>query len=233
MNGISRPLGGFLLSGLITAAAPIAAASDHNEPAADAVWPADSALHQEWDISDLFAWYDHQDERLNLIVAWHPQQLPRRPTQQTDYSDGVLYTIHLRQARDWEINIRYGRNDAGEWGMLVTGLPGRDRVVLDCEAAKGWREHDLGGGIQVASGMFDDPFVFDLKGYNDSLKRANNDERGLEFDPENDTFERHNVTAFVLSLPKGVLEKHWGDFDFAEDIHLWVSTRVTDKVAEE
>lgn len=241
---------------LLGASAEEATASDHNEPAADPVWPADRPLHAEWDLSDLFAWYDADTERLNVIVAWHPQQLPRDPGQRTEYSDQVLFTIHTRYERagaqaftryfDREITFRYGRNDAGEWGMLVTGLPGLAPQVLDCESDTGWRSHDLAvettegeSVISVASGMFDDPFVFDLDGYNASLTRALAGEVGLRFDPDNDTFEGHNASAFVLSIPITALEEHWDDFERdgatfglfpTEKIHVWATTRVTDEL---
>lgn len=252
---------GVLAAGICVAAVPLlATASDHNEPASDPVWPADRALHAEWDISDLFGWYDRDTDRFNIIVAWHPQQLPRDAGQRTDYSDQVLYTVHMRYERsgaqissrdlEREITVRYGANDAGEWGMLVTGLPGLPPQVLDCESESGWRGHDLAvettdgeDTVSVATGTFDDPFVFDLDGYNASLTRALNGETGLRFDPENDTFEGHNITAFVLSIPVKAFEEHWEDFDRdgsvlgtfpTEELHLWATTRITDaEVARE
>jgi hypothetical protein len=233
----------------------IADASDHNEPAADPVWPADKALHQEWDISDLFGWVDHDNDRLNVIVAWHPQQLPLDDGQRAEYSDEVLYTIHVRYERkgaqvfrdrylEREIDFRYGQNDAGDWGLLVQGLPGTRPVVLDCDSDLGWRGFELAVGsgestedtdaaIQIATGVWDDPFVFDLDGYNASLTRALAGEEGLRFDPTRDTFEGHNASAFVVSLPLEALEDHWEDFDRSGllatgKIHIWATTHVTE-----
>jgi hypothetical protein len=230
----------------------IADASDHNEPAPDAVWPAANALHQEWDISDLFGWIE--DDRLNVIVAWHPQQLPLDEGQRADYSDQVLYTVHVQYERkgaqvlsdrylEQTIDVRYGVNDKGEWGMLVQGLPGTPPVVLDCDSDLGWRGYDvaIGGGevtddsdaaIRIATGIWDDPFVFDVDGYNASLTRALAGEKGLRFDPKRDTFEGHNASAFVLSIPMEALEDNWEDFDpsgllATEKLHIWVTTDVT------
>lgn len=257
-------LGIGIVAALISTGPEVASASDHNEPAPDPVWPASKALHKEWDISDLFAWFDRERDTLEIIVAWHPQQLPRSPGQQTTYSDQVLYSIHVDYERagaqligpgyfDAQIDFRYGQNDEGKWGLLVEGLPNLDGVVLDCESDVGWRAHavdietgdtmDLeaagdqrGAMIEIATGMFDDPFVFDLDGYNASLTRALAGEVGLKFDPKNDTFEGHNVTAFVVSIPVTALEEHWQDFDRSglfstEDLHVWVTTDITDALA--
>src|SRR5688572_881900 len=49
---VPRLVRAFAALGLVCVVPFLADASDHNEPAADAVWPADKALHQEWDISD-------------------------------------------------------------------------------------------------------------------------------------------------------------------------------------
>jgi hypothetical protein len=142
------------------------------------------------------------------------------------------------------IDVRYGRNDAGEWGMLVQGLPGTKPVVLDCDSDLGWRAHDVAVGsgeptddaesaIQIATGVWDDPFVFDLDGYNASLTRALAGEKGLRFDPTRDTFEGHNSSAFVLSVPLQALADHWEDFDpsgllATEKIHIWATSHVTE-----
>lgn len=248
---VPRLVRAFAALGLVCAVPFLADASDHNEPAADPVWPADKALHQEWDISDLFAWIE--DDRLNLIVAWHPQQLPLDEGQRADYSDQVLYTVHVQYERkgaqvlsdrylESTIDVRYGQNNAGEWGMLVQGLPGTPPVVLDCDSDLGWRGHELAVGsgepteeddaIRIATGIWDDPFVFDLDGYNASLTRALAGEKGLRFDPTRDTFEGHNASAFVISIPMEALEDHWEDFDpsgllATEKLHVWATSHVT------
>jgi hypothetical protein len=237
----------------------MAAASDHNEPAPDAVWPAESALHKEWDISDLFAWVDRDLDKLDIIVAWHPQQLPLEEGQRAEYSDQVLFRIHVRYEKkgaqvfedryvDREITFRYGQNAAGEWGMLVQGLPGTQPLVLDCDSDLGWIGYDLevGSGkpveanpedtIQVATGIWDDPFVFDVDGYNASLTRALDGEVGLAFDPQRDTFEGHNASAFVLSVPLSAFEDNWEGFDrdglfSTEKVHIWTTTWITEAEA--
>lgn len=216
-------------------------ASDHNEPSPDPVWPAASALHQEWDLSDLFAWYDEDTDSLNLIVAWHPQQLPLSDGEGAEFSDEVLFEIHLRD-QDWflpdtrVIDFRYGVDEEGHWGMLVRGLPGLERVVIDCDTRDGavaahfdeaQQRVTLPGRavMSIATGVWDDPFVFDVEGFNASLARALNGEVGLAFDPRNDTFEGFNVTAFVVSIPMSEMDQGWRDLDVDDGLNIWATTR--------
>lgn len=243
-----------LVLGLGAVTHDTAKASDHNEPSPEPVWPAASALHKEWDLSDLFAWYDAETDKFNVIVAWHPQQLPLSAGQQVGYNDQVLFTLHVRYERkggqvfssnffEREITVRYGRNAAGQWGMLVKGLPGTPPLVLDTASEFGWAGHTVAvgtgepsddqlEGIQVATGMWDDPFVFDLDGFNDSLARALAGEQELKFDPSRDTFEGLNMSAFVLSIPIGALQEHWDDFEpsgllATNIINVWATTHIT------
>jgi hypothetical protein len=60
---------------------------------------------------------------------------------------------------------------------------------------------------------------------------------GLQFDPLNDTFAGHNVSAFVLSIPIGALEDHWDDFDRSglletNNVHVWATSSITGSEAE-
>ncbi len=234
-------------------------ASDHNEPSPLPVWPGDKALHKEWDLSDLFAWYDVDSDKLNFIVAWHPQQLPLEPGERAEFSDQVLFKLHVRYERsglhlitptfDRELSFRYGKNEAGEWGMLVKGVPGLPPLVLDCDSEHGavvynldpkTGEHSTAAPdqtIQIGTGVWDDPFVFDLDGFNASLARALDGEEGLRFDPERDTFEGHNITAFVISIPMTALEDGWEDFDRGgltgtNDLHVWSTSAITEAEAQ-
>lgn len=250
---------GVLVGGLAMIASQAALASDHNEPSPEPVWPAANALHAEWDLSDLFAWYDVENDKLDFIVAWHPQQLPLDDGQQVQYSDQVLFTLHVRYERkgvqifsqghlEREITFRYGSNSAGEWGLLVQGLPGTPPLVLDAASDVGWAGHtvevgtgvptqDGVGGIQIATGIWDDPFVFDLDGFNDSLSRALGGEEGLAFDPARDTFEGLNMSAIVVSIPLRAFEEHWDDFDpgglnATHEINVWATTHITQSEAD-
>ncbi len=228
---------------------PVVSASDHNEPSPGPVWPAESALHKEWDLSDLFAWYDRETDNLNIIVAWHPQQLPLSVGEGATFNDQVLFQLHLRDDSFFGdhtevIDFRYGRHTVtGDWGMLIRGLPGMEPLVLDCapdSAAALYHfdgeSHDPTdrpgeGVISVSTGVWDDPFVFDIDGFNASLSRALEGEVGLRFDPQNDTFEGHNITAVVLAIPMSAIEEHWPRFDVDDDIKIWATTTITEAEA--
>lgn len=241
-----RPvLGAVMLACLVPFVRP-ASASDHNEPAPEAVWPADAPLHSEWDLSDLYAWYDRDTDNLNLIVAWHPNQLPLGAGEGPDFSDQVLYELHLEDSdllsadERGTISFRFGANDRGDWGMLLEGLPGHDRLVFDVGGSDAAVQHHFdaetgsareaagAGNVSVAVGIFDDPFVFDVDGYNASLTRALSGEVGLSFDPQNDTFEGLNVTAVVLSIPLSSISEAWHGFDVEDGIKIWATATVTE-----
>lgn len=223
-----------------------ASASDHNEPAPEDVWPSDAALNAEWDLSDLYAWYDADTDNLQIILPWHPNQLPLGPGEGAALSDQVLFEIHFRDSdfftsdEEATVAFQFGLDGRGEWGMLLEGLPGHDRLVFDCRVSEGQVEYHFdaetgsartepGAGVfSVGFGVYDDPFVFDIDGYNASLTRALNGEVGLRFDPENDTFEGMNVTAVVLSIPVSSISEHWDDFDVEDGIKIWATSSVTD-----
>lgn len=232
------------LAGLATVTPALA--SDHNEPAPEAVWPSEAAIDAEWDLSDLYAWYDGETDNLNVILPWHPNQLPLGPGEGAEYSDQVLYAIEFEDSDIFSTNERatitfqYGVNDAGDWGILLEGLPGHERLIFDCGVPEGAVEYhfdaetgsartDAGAGVfSVGLGVYDDPFVFDIDGYNASLTRALNGEVGLKFDPNNDTFEGLNVTAVVLSIPVSAISEHWDSFDVEDGFKVWATATVTD-----
>ena len=248
-----------LTSVLSLAAVSSAVASDHNEPSPEPVWPFEGALRAEWDLSDLFAWYDASADKMNFIVAWHPQQLPLEPAERAEFSDQVLFRLHVRYERsglqltgrtfDRVIDFRYGQDAAGQWGMLVQGVPGLEPLVLDCDSPQAAvvyaldpetgepSEASADDVIQIGTGVWDDPFVFDLEGFNDSLVRAFEGEPGLHFDPTHDSFEGLNITAFVISLPMDSLREHWPDFDpgglaGTNELHVWATTAITESEAK-
>jgi len=171
---------------------PRAEAADHNDPPG----PSGATTDPAADIADLYAWHDAASNKLVVILTWAGFAAPA--VGQTGMFDrDVLYTLYIDNDRmpattEFEINIRFGQNAAGEWGVKVEGLPGATAPLT------GAVETTLtdASGAKVHVGLFDDPFFFDLTGF-----RATLDTGTLMFMPTRDALAGRNATAIVLELP--------------------------------
>jgi len=161
----------------------VALAADHTDsPAAE----DDPAA----DISDLYAWHT-QDDRLVLVLNY--AGLTAAGGQAT-YDADMLYGFHIDRdgdnVSDHDIWVRFGQNDADEWGVQVEGLPGDDTVsgAVDTNMT-------TTGGNMVFAGPREDPFFFDFEGFMDTLSTMT-----LAFDPTRDSFANTNVTSIVVDV---------------------------------
>lgn len=170
------------------------------------------------DLTDFYAWHDGDGGRLYAVLGFAGlTEAGGEPT----YDADVLYTIHIsddagrNSAR--EIYVRFGQNLDGEWGVRVDNLPGESASF---EGAVGEPVMGKNGG-RVQAGLFDDPFFFDLDGFNATIASAMADGTmpNLEFDFENDTFEGLNVTAIVLDMDATDV-----DADGDGLIQMWATT---------
>lgn len=167
--------------------APPADAADHLDPSPRVGDP----VGQTDDIADLYAWNTADD---NLVVA-----LTFGGPVATDEFAGdrdVLYTIHIDDEdadvdADLEIQARFGQAADGRWGVQIENLPGAPAM---------FRGHvgsviDL-GGAKVYTGVREDPFFFDLQGFQETLSTGD-----LAFDNTRDFFAGLNVSAIVIEIP--------------------------------
>jgi hypothetical protein len=127
----------------------------------------------------------------------------------------VLYGVHIDNDGDNEPDlntwIRFGQNAGGQWGVQVVGLPGsEDAVVGPIDTVI-----DAQLGLRVFAGLRDDPFFFDLDGFNETKMTG-----ALSFDAMNDTFAQTNVTSIVLEMSTDAVVSGGTTFN------LWASTRV-------
>jgi hypothetical protein len=78
-----------------------------------------------------------------------------------------------------------------EWGVQCLNVPGATGPI------EGLVETNLdgGGGTQIYAGGREDPFFFDLDGYQATLMSG-----AVMFDSTNDTFAGLNVTAIVIEM---------------------------------
>lgn len=159
-------------------------------------------------LTDLYAWRDGP----KLVVAFGFAGLGEAGLPAV-YDSAVLYTVHVDNdadnVADHEVHVRFGQNARGEWGVQVENLPGSPETVVGpvdttIEAAL---------GLRVFAGLRDDPFFFDLLGFNDTVETGT-----LSFDDTRDSFAGYNVTAVVLEMSIDAVASG------SDDLALWVTS---------
>ena len=160
----------------------VALAADHAEAPGAASDPAA-------DIADFYAW--HADGSLYAIVTFAPLTAAGGSA---TYDADVLYTIHIDSnadnTPDIDVELRFGQNGAGEWGVQALNLPGADGAV------EGAVESNItSGSATVYAGLRDDPFFFDLDGYLTTLSTGT-----ISFDASNDSLAGTNITAIAVQM---------------------------------
>ena len=193
------------LGGIAIAILPVLSSLSYAADHADA--PATKADHPA-DITDLYAWHDAS--KINVVLAVAGLEEAGVPA---DYDAGVLYQIHIDNTGDlepdYEVLVRFGQNAAGEWGVKVEDLPGiADPIVGPVDTVI-----DAGIGLRVYAGLRDDPFFFDLDGFNAAF-----DDGVLMFDDTRDSFAGTNVLAIALEMSRDALAGDKGT------LSVWAST---------
>jgi hypothetical protein len=160
-------------------------AADHNEAPGTM---ADNAA----DISDVYAWHTEDGTLVAVLNFAGLAEGGSPPT----FDQGVLYGIHIDNNADnmpdIDIWCRFGTNMAGdETGVQCLNVPGADGPV------EGPVETNIdgGNGVQVYAGGRDDPFFFDLEGYQMTLMSGT-----LMFDSTRNFFAGLNVTSIVIEM---------------------------------
>lgn len=161
------------------------------------------------DITDVYAWHTENGTLVAVVDFAGLQEAGSTGT----YDADVLYTIHIDNDGDNEpdidVLVRFGQNGAGEWGVQALNVPGSDVPV---EGPVG-TVIDGGNGVQLFAGPRDDPFFFDLDGYQATLMSGT-----LMFDSANDTFAGTNVTAIVLEMDAAAASGG------SDTIQVWATT---------
>jgi hypothetical protein len=101
---------------------------------------------------------------------------------------------------DIDIRLKLGQNGLEEWGFQVSGIPGTTAPLvapLGMVAAE--------GSVSATVGLFDDPFFFDLVGFNQTIANLdetdNDTDLGFMLGMTTDTFAGTNTLALVLEFP--------------------------------
>jgi hypothetical protein len=179
-------------------------AADHNEAPGTM---ADNAA----DIADHYLW--HADGKLVAVMTFAGLAEAGAPA---TYDLDVLYGIHIDNnadnVADIDIWCRFGTNMAmDETGVQCLNIPGSNGPV------EGPVETNIDpngdGSILVFAGSREDPFFFDLDGYQATLMSGT-----LMFSADNDTFAGLNVTSIVIEMDAAAAANG------ATSIQSWVTT---------
>ena len=169
-------LGALLFSGS-------ALAADHAEAPGAAADPAA-------DIADLYAWHTTDGKVVAVLTFAGLTAAGGSAT----YDEDVLYTLHIDNDADnnpdIDVLVRFGKNGAGDWGVQVENLPGTTAAVSGAVETTLTAE-----GQSVFAGLRDDPFFFDLTGFEATLATGD-----LSFDNTRDSLAGTNVTAVVVTM---------------------------------
>lgn len=206
---------------LVAAALPLGStvdAADHHDAPGSTADPFA-------DINDLYAWHTDNDT-IVVVLTFNgllPPDAPDDATFNSDELPNVLYTVHIDNnsapigdPADWataptdtydsdiQVHVRFGQNGLGEWGVQVENLPGAtDPIVGPVGMTLGE------GNIRATAGVFDDPFFFDLDGFQATIANLDDDTmdtetdlafRSLMAEANNDSFAGLNTMAVVLEM---------------------------------
>ena len=175
---------------LVLVGAGYVIAADHLDPSPRVGMPVGNAA----DIADVYAWNTGTSTLSDNLVVALTFAGPIGATFTGDRD--VLYTIEVDSNDalfdpDVSIRARFGQDGNGQWGVMLTGIPGTDGPVVGPVGSI----IDLGGASAYA-GVREDPFFFDLTGFQNTLMTG-----ALSFDPARDFFQGGNVSAIVIEVP--------------------------------
>ena len=164
--------------------------ADHSDPPSRTSPMQDSTPDKAADIADIYSWAS--DGTLKMIVTFAG---PADTGQAAVYDRDVLYRLFLStdgNALNTEntIEARFGQDATGNNGIQITGIPGVGTISGPVNQTLS------SNGVRVRAGLFDDPFFFDLQGFQETVDTGN-----LSISNQRDFFANANVTAFVIEVP--------------------------------
>lgn len=211
--GVSALALGLIIATTQLGSPPVTQAADHGDPPA-------RASNASADIGDFYMWHRGTGASATIVAAITVagNAMPRAD-QAGAYDEDVLYGMHFfnGDGGSTDVWIRFGQNSAGDWGMQVTNLPG------ETEAVEGAVETALtgGGGGSAWAGLADDPFFFDLAGFQGLVSSGEASSfSSLGGSPPGavDTIAGRNATVIVIEFPASEVVGADGS------VHGWAST---------
>lgn len=193
-----------------------ATAADHLDPPSRTDAAVTATPDVAADIADVFAF--NTASRVTIAVTGAG---PQAPGVAPIYDRNEIYQVHISNdgnvaTDEFTINVRYGRDAAGNWGVQFEGIPGATGPVSGpvqtvlTQGAAGTATPT----VQATAGLFDDPFFFDLQGFRDTMSTGT-----LSIRNTRNFFGGKNDTAFVIEFPRSVVTN--GN----NPLQIWAETR--------
>jgi len=177
-------------AGTATLLSGITHAADHAEAPLAAADPAA-------DIADIYAW--HEGDRLYAVMTVAGAQVPTS-TQAPVCDPDVLYAFHIDNdgdsVSDADVLVRFGTDSLGNCGVQFENLPGASGTF---SGPVGETLAD-GAGPRGYADLRDDPFFFDLQGFNETVDTASLQFASLVGDGPRDSIAGTNATAIVVEM---------------------------------
>lgn len=187
----------FAAIGLVSGGASLSEASDHTDPP-DEFGGLTAATPMPADINDLYAW--HTDDSIVAIVTFNG--LKATGTTSGGYAADIVYGLHFDNdddaIADHDVWIRFGQNEADEWGVQVQGIPGETSPVSGPVG-----QSLTGTAATVEAGVFDDPFFFDITGFTDTVSNGSLfDANDALYFTGTDALAGTNTNAVIIEIPR-------------------------------
>ncbi len=170
-------------------------AADHLDPPARTN-PMAGGSDRNADIADIYAWHTGTGASATLTTVLTFSG-PNDPVadQAVACDKDVLYVINIDNdgdsVSDIAIDIRFGHDDVGNCFVRVENVPGESSAIVSRVEHATTR-----GDVHVFAGLRDDPFFFDLTGFQTTLMTGT-----LSFVNDRDFFANKNSSAVVLEFP--------------------------------
>lgn len=184
-------------------------AADHLDPPGRTD-PDSGGMDRTADIADLYAW--HSSDALTLALTYDG---PTAPTlsQGLTCDRNVLYGMHISNDGDataeFDIWIRYAKDDAGRCFVSMEGVPGAGGEVV-----RGPVERPLySRSVTAFTGLRDDAFFFDLQGFRETFSTGS-----IKMIDDRDSFAGQNASAIVVEFPLVAVSPN------DQAIRIWATT---------
>lgn len=205
--GASAAAAAIFAAGALVLADKPTRAADHLDPPArtDIGSSSDAAA----DIADIFFWNPTPTTVAVVLTVAGPKEAGVPPV----YDRDVLYRVHLSNDGDpttseFIIDMRFGRDPSGNWGVQFQGVPGAAGPIV------GPVQTVLtSGSIRAEAGLFDDPFFFDTQGFKDTRATG-----VLSITNTRNFFAGKNDTSMVVEFPRSAI-------DAGKPITAWTESR--------
>lgn len=209
LEGLAAALSVVLVgAGIVASVGAGADAADHLDPPGRTNVGANSDVAA--DIADVYFFHTATTVVVALTGAG-----PKDAGLPGTYDRNVLYRFHLSNdgvpaTDEFVVDARFGRDASNNWGVQFIGIPGSTGPLV------GPVQTTITDGpiVKATAGVFDDPFFFDLVGFNETRATGT-----LSIRNDRNFFGGKNDTSFVFEFPKAAIQNG------ATPLTVWAESR--------